>query len=218
MNPQKAFLFDLNGTMVNDMPFHIRAWHNIFHQYGKMFSLEESKRECYGKNEEILERIFPGKFKQQEKDLISINKEKKYQADFRPHLRLIDGLDDYLKNAHAAGIKMAIGSAAILYNVDFVLDGLNIRNYFGALVSADDVEKSKPDPETFLKGAAALQVDPQHCTVFEDAPKGVEAALHANMKCMVITTMHTKEEFAAYPNIIDFIEDYNDPVLNHLLN
>ena len=218
MNPQKAFLFDLNGTMVNDMPFHIRAWHNIFHQHGKMFSLEESKRECYGKNEEILERIFPGKFKQQEKDLISINKEKKYQADFRPHLRLIDGLDDYLKNAHAAGIKMAIGSAAILYNVDFVLDGLNIRNYFGALVSADDVEKSKPDPETFLKGAAALQVDPQHCTVFEDAPKGVEAALHANMKCVVITTMHTKEEFAAYPNIIGFIEDYNDPVLIHLLN
>lgn len=218
MKPQQAFLFDLNGTMVNDMPFHIRAWHNIFHQHGKIFSLEESKRECYGKNEEILERIFPGKFKQEEKNLISINKETKYQHDFRPHLRLIDGLDDYLKKAHAAGIKMAIGSAAILFNVDFVLDGLNIRNYFGALVSADDVEKSKPDPETFLKGAAALHVDPQHCTVFEDAPKGVEAALQANMKCVVITTMHTKEEFAEYPNIIGFIKDYNDPILNQLLN
>ena len=122
------------------------------------------------------------------------------------------------KKADAAGIKMAIGSAAILFNVDFVLDGLNIRNYFGALVSADDVVKSKPDAETFLKGAAALNVDPQNCIVFEDAPKGVEAALNANMKCVVITTMHTKEEFAAYANIIGFIEDYNDDILKQLLN
>lgn len=218
MKPPKAFLFDLNGTMVNDMPFHIRAWHNIFHQHGKMFSLEESKRECYGKNEEILDRIFPGKFTQEEKDLISITKEKKYQHDFLPHLKLIDGLDEYLKKADAAGIKMAIGSAAILFNVDFVLDGLNIRNYFGALVSADDVVKSKPDAETFLKGAAALNVDPKNCIVFEDAPKGVEAALNANMKCVVITTMHTKEEFAADANIIGFIEDYNDDILKQLLN
>lgn len=218
MKSTKAFLFDLNGTMVNDMPFHIRAWHNIFHQHGKMFTLEESKRECYGKNEEILERIFPGKFSQHEKDLISINKEKKYQQDFRPHLKLIQGLDEYFEKAEAAGIKMAIGSAAILFNVDFVLDGLIIRHYFGALVSADDVVKSKPDAETFLKGAAALQVDPQNCIVFEDAPKGVEAALNANMQCVVITTMHTKEEFAAYPNIIGFIEDYNDDILNELLH
>ncbi len=218
MKPSKAFLFDLNGTMVNDMPFHIRAWHNIFHHHGKMFSLEESKRECYGKNEEILDRIFPGKFTQQEKDLISINKEKQYQQDFLPHLKLINGLDDYLKKADAAGIKIAIGSAAILFNVDFVLDGLNIRNYFGSLVSADDVQKSKPDPETFLKAAAELNVGPENCIVFEDAPKGVEAALHANMKCVVITTMHTKEEFAAYPNVIGFIEDYNDDILNKLLN
>lgn len=217
MEKQKAFIFDLNGTMVNDMPFHIQAWHQIFHQHGKMFSLEESKRECYGKNQEILDRIFPGKFTEEEKNTISITKEKKYQQDFRPHLKLIEGLDEYLEKVATAGIKIGIGSAAILFNVDFVLDGLNIRKYFTSLVSADNVENSKPNPETFLKCARELNVDPEDCVVFEDAPKGVEAALNANMKCIVITTMHTIDEFAAYPNIIGFIKNYHDDFLKKIV-
>ncbi len=214
---QKAFLFDLNGTMVNDMPFHIKVWQQIFHSYGKMFTLQETQKECYGKNHEIFDRIFPGKFSLQEQDTMSLNKEKKYQQEYKPHLKLIDGLDNYLKQAHAAQIKMAIGSAAIMFNIDFVIDGLNIRNYFDALVSADDVEKSKPHPETFLKCATKLNVLPQHCIVFEDAPKGVEAALNATMKCVVLTTMHTREEFPDYPNIIGFVKNYEDNFLQTLL-
>jgi beta-phosphoglucomutase-like phosphatase (HAD superfamily) len=85
---------------------------------------------------------------------------------------------------------------------------LNIRHYFKAVVSADDVVNSKPDPETFLKCAEILNVHPQNCIVFEDAPKGVEAAQNAGMHCVIITTMHSKEEFRNYKNIISFIEDY----------
>jgi HAD superfamily hydrolase (TIGR01509 family) len=71
---------------------------------------------------------------------------------------------------------MAIGSAAIMFNVDFVIDGLGIRHYFDALVSADNVKKSKPDPETWLTCAKELGIAPSECLVFEDAPKGVESA------------------------------------------
>ena len=104
---------------------------------------------------------------------------------------------------------MAVGSAAIPFNIDFVLDNLNIRHYFKAIVSADDVVTSKPDPQTFLDCASLLNVAPANCLVFEDAPKGVEAALNAGMACVVLTTMHTKDEFKNYNNVIAFIEDYS---------
>jgi beta-phosphoglucomutase len=216
LHPQ-AFIFDMNGTMINDMPFHIRAWHKIFHTLGAPFSLERTKEECYGSNHEIFDRIFPGRFTQAEKDTMSMAKEIEYQAAYKPHLQLINGLNQFLQQAQAQHIKMGIGSAAIRFNVSFVLDGLNIRRYFNSLVSADDVVNSKPNPETFLKAAVELNVHPKNCIVFEDAPKGVEAASRAGMKSVVLTTMHTRKEFND-PNILFFIEDYADAQLHQLLH
>lgn len=206
----KAFLFDLNGTMIDDMQYHIKAWHRILNDLGAGISLERMKEECYGKNHELLERIFPERFTAEEKDKMSFEKELGYQAEFRPHLKLIDGLQVLLNEAHEAGIKMAIGSAAIMYNIDFVLDGLQIRKYVDAVVSADNVANSKPHPETFLKCAEALHVAPTDCLVFEDAPKGVEAAKNASMDCLVICTMHQPNEFAANDNVVHYINDYKD--------
>ena len=148
----QAFIFDLNGTMIDDMPYHIRAWHRIVNELGGNLTLEQVKTECYGKNHDLLDRVFPGRFSMEEKDRMSIEKEKQYQQEFRPHLQLLNGLAIFLKKAKANNIKMAIGSAAILFNINFVLDGLNIRHYFDALVSADQVSNSKPHPETTDSG------------------------------------------------------------------
>ncbi len=156
----EAFIFDLNGTMIDDMAYHIRAWHGILNGLGARISWERMKEECYGKNHELLERMFPGRFSEAEKNEISFNKEKQYQREFNPHLRLIPGLDEFLRENHNSGIKTAIGSAAILFNIDFVLDGLGIRPCIDAIVSADDVKFSKPDHETFLKLSGAFQVEP----------------------------------------------------------
>lgn len=214
----KALLFDLNGTMVDDMHYHIKAWHRISNELGAALSMEAVKAECYGKNAEVMERIFPGRFSQEEKNKISIEKEIQYRAEFKPFLRLIDGLDLFLENAKAKGWKMAIGSAAIMSNVDFVLDGLQIRHYFDAVISADEVTNSKPDPETFLRCAAAIGADPSRCIVCEDAPKGVESALNAGMKSVVLTTMHEAHEFSQYPNILLFTRDYSHPGLQQILD
>ncbi|WP_316795624.1 HAD family phosphatase [Pedobacter agri] len=214
----KAFLFDLNGTMINDMKFHNHAWHSILTKdLGASISFEAVKKEMYGKNQDLLERVFGvGHFSQEQIDQISIEKEHRYQAAYKKHLTLIDGLDKFLEKAKESGILMAIGSAAIPFNINFVLDNLDVRSYFSAIVSAEDVKNSKPDPETFSKGAKLLGLSAEDCIVFEDAPKGVEAAQNAGMKCVALTTMHTADEFSAYNNIIAFIEDYNDPALNNL--
>lgn len=204
--------------MIDDMDYHIRAWHTILNNLGAGISLERTKAECYGKNHELLERIFPGRFSHSEKDSMSYQKEEQYQRAFRPHLQLIKGLGAFLEKAYRQQIPMGIGSAAITFNIDFVLDGLQIRHYFNSIVSADHVVNSKPDPETYLKNAAELRVAPADCIVFEDAPKGVEAAQNAGMQAVVITSMHTKEEFGAYSNIMGFIEDYTEPWLADLFS
>src|ERR1700761_5385419 len=214
----KAFIFDLNGTMIDDMQYHSAAWFAILNDDLKAgLTQAEVNKEMYGKNEELLDRIFgKGRFTEKELAGISRKKELSYQSAFRPYLQLIAGLPAVLERAEKQGIKMAIGSAAIPFNIDFVLDNLHIRHYFSAIVSADDVTISKPDPETFTKAAAIMNVLPEDCIVFEDAPKGVEAAFRAGMRSVVLTTMHEKEEFDRYSTVIRFIKDYTDPSLDEL--
>lgn len=210
----KGYIFDLNGTMVNDMPYHIAAWHKEIVSLGGNLSLEEMKQECYGKNDELLERVFPGRFSMEEKIKLGNDKEAQYRIEFKPYLTLIDGLNDFLKKAKTHNIQMAIGSAAINENINFVINNMNIRHYFKAIVSANNVVKSKPHPETFLKCAQLLSLAPNDCLVFEDTPKGVECAYHAGMNAIVILGEHQKEEFSKFNNIISFIKDYTQLPLN----
>ncbi len=215
-----AFIFDLNGTIIDDMEYHTVAWHDILNNdLDAGLTVDQVKAHMYGKNEELLDRIFgTNHFSEERKKELSFEKEKRYQDAYRPHLSLIKGLKPFLEEANKAAIPMAIGSAAIPFNVDFVLDGLDVRRFFKAIVSAADVTTSKPHPETFTKCAQLLKVAPANCIVFEDAPKGVEAAQNAGMDCVVITTMHSKEEFKKYTNTLLFIEDYTtlhpDKILN----
>lgn len=208
MSQKKAFLFDLNGTMIDDMQYHIKAWHRILNELGANISLEKMKEECYGKNDELLERMFPGRFTGAEKQHMSLEKEKQYQLQYKPHLALLRGLHHFLKEAKAYEVKMAIGSAAIMFNIDFVLDNLALRSYFDVIVSADEVKVSKPDPETYLSCSERLDVAAADCIVFEDAPKGVEAALRAGMKAVVLTTLHEPYEFKQFSNVLMCMRDY----------
>lgn len=207
----KAFIFDLNGTMIDDMQYHAEAWYHILNNdLNAGLTWEEVKAEMYGKNDELLVRIFGhNHFTKEKLKELSIEKERRYQKAYLPNLSLIKGLREFLEKAGRQNIPMAIGSAAIPFNIDFVLDNLKIRHFFKAIVSADDVAISKPNPETFIKCMELLNVSPEDCIVFEDAPKGVEAAREAGMRAVVLTTMHTKTEFTNFNNVITFIKDYS---------
>lgn len=212
LHSAKAFLFDLNGTMIDDMQYHIQVWFDVLTKdLGAELTWDEVVHQMYGKNTELFVRIFgPDRFTPEEMHNLSIEKEKKYQDLYRPNLKGLPGLELFLETAKQKGIKMGIGSAAILFNIDFAIDGLGIRHYFDSVIGAEHVKDSKPNPETYLKGAKELGLNPEDCIVFEDAPKGVEAAFNAGMKCVVLTTMHEKEEFSIYPNIITYTKSYHD--------
>lgn len=214
----KAFLFDLNGTMVNDMQYHIDAWHSILNNLGANFTLAQTTQQCYGTGREMFERVFPHQYTQAEVDNIVSKKEKAYQKAYLPHLKLIEGLHDFLEEAKKQNIKMAIGSAAIKSNIDFVLDNLKLRHYFDAVISGEDVVHSKPNPETYDKCATALGARSYECIVFEDVPKGVQSAASADMLSVVIDSPHhTKQEFDQFDNIICFAKNYTELQIKSLV-
>ena len=215
----QAFIFDLNGTMVHDMEYHTRAWQRLFNEnLGGSFSWEEVKLQMYGKNREVLVRLFgPDRFSGEEMDRLGMEKERRYQEEFRPQLALLSGLPEFLERAHQRGITLAIGSAALPFNIDFVLDNLHIRHYFQVIVSADDVTVSKPNPEVFLRCAELLGVPPTECLVLEDVPKGAEAARNAGMEAVVLTTTHAEGEFDYLYNVRHFAPDFTDAFMRGLV-
>jgi len=218
MKESTAFLFDMNGTMINDMHFHEKAWFDVLNEdLQANMTMAEVKSHMYGKNEELFERVFgKQRYNVEEVAAYSLKKEKKYQEAFLPHLQLIKGLAGFLEKATAHQIAMGIGTAASPFNVNYVLDHLPIQPYFDAIITADDVSVSKPNPEVFLKCADKLGIAYENCIVFEDAPKGVEAARNAGMKAVVIKTYHSEEEFTHFDNVLMMVDDYTDAQLNNL--
>ncbi|WP_447640769.1 MULTISPECIES: HAD family hydrolase [Chitinophagaceae] len=217
---KKAFLFDMNGTMIDDMQYHEDAWYDIFtRELGLDISKEDTKKEMYGKNSEVLERVFgKGRFTEQEMNAISHRKELRYQEVFLSHLQLLPGLHDFLQKAHQNHIGLAIGTAALPMNIDYVLDNIDgLRDLFPVIVGANDVTTSKPHPEVFLKCAEQLEVTPENCIVFEDSPKGIEAARNGGMKAVVLLTFHEPKDFQGLDNVLMMVKDYQDERLLELL-
>lgn len=214
----KGFIFDMDGTMVNNMMVHHRAWQRKLAELGLEMSLEEVRKNIHGINEEILERIFGDRFSTQERRQISGEKEATYREIFLPELKLLDGLPDFLKSAWDKGIIMGIGTAAPAENVDFVMDNLNLRHYFKTVVHAGQVSKGKPDPEVWEKAAEGMGIELEHCIVFEDSPTGAEAARRAGCPVFIITTTHPPDEFEQFPNVIDFLDDFTNIQVEQILN
>lgn len=214
----KAFIFDMDGTMVDNMMVHHRAWQLKLSELGLDFTIEEVKEKCHGKNEEIIERLFPQRFTLAERNRISSEKEVHYRTVFKDDLSLIDGLLDFLELSKQANIPMGIGTAAPLENVDFVLDNLNIRHFFKTVIHSGMVSKGKPDPEVFEKVAHNLQVPLNECIVFEDSPTGAKTSEIAGCKSIIITTTHAESEFQSYSNISKFLIDYQELTPKNVIN
>lgn len=208
----------MNGTMIDDMAYHELAWHDVLvNQLNAPLTREQLKLQLYGRHDEMFYRIFgESKFTRAEIEEISARKEQRYRAEFLPNLKLIKGLDSFLDRSNRQGVALSIGTAAPPANVDFVLDNLNIRHYFPVIIGQDDVRASKPDPEVFLKAAKRMNLLPEDCLVFEDAPKGIEAAKRAGIDAVAITSFHTPHELKN-DNVIATISDYSDAALKALI-
>ncbi len=204
----KGIIFDMDGTMVDNMMVHHRAWQQKLADWGMPMTLEEVMEKVHGINEEILARLFGDRFTPEERRKLSLEKEEAYRQIFKPELRLIDGLPELLEDLRKQGVPMGVGSAAPPENVDFVMDNLQIRHYFRAVKHSRDVEKGKPDPEIYHKVADEMGLQTEDILIFEDSPVGAESARRAGSPLVVVTTTHKEEEFAHLPNVLAFVDDF----------
>jgi HAD superfamily hydrolase (TIGR01509 family) len=112
----------------------------------------------------------------------------------RDGIEALPGVKDFLKAARVAGIPASVGSSTPRKNIDTVIEMAGLEGLFDAIVSADDVQRGKPDPEVFLKGAAKLNRKPERCVVFEDAFVGIQAGKSGGMKVVGIASTHPIEK------------------------
>lgn len=215
---QKAFLFDLDGTLIDTMHWHFKTWEVVVSELGSPLRGDALMKELYGNGAELMHRLVPHKtFTEEEARQIVDEKEARYRNLYGHNITVLEGARDFLEEALQQNIPMGIGTASNQANIDFALDFLNLRKYLNAIVGADDVEFSKPHPETWLKLAEALNTEPASCIVFEDAPKGIEAAAKAGMKAIAITGHYTANDFNGYDNILKIVPGLNALKISELL-
>lgn len=180
----KAFIFDLDGVIVDTAKYHFIAWKRIGEKVGFTLTHEQNESLKGVSRVESLDRILNWAkvtLSQEEKDLFLLDKNEDYLAQINDMGKeeILPGVLTLLQYAKDNKIPVALGSAS--KNATPILQKLGITTYFDALVDGNHVSKSKPDPEVFLKGAALLKQDPSNCIVFEDAAAGIQAAKSAGM-------------------------------------
>ncbi|MBR8535977.1 beta-phosphoglucomutase [Carboxylicivirga sediminis] len=189
MRQIKACLFDLDGVIVDTAKYHYIAWKELASNLGFEFTEEDNER-LKGVSRmtslNILLEIGGITLSDEEKHRLAEKKNENYRTfilKMQPD-EILDGAKEFLQELKAKGIKIALGSAS--KNAMTILERLELTELFEAIIDGTKVTEAKPNPEVFLKGAEALNVDPSECVVFEDAEAGVEAALAGNMKCVGI--------------------------------
>lgn len=200
--PIKGLIFDMDGTIVDNMRFHDDAWEAWHAKYALPFDRPSFFGRTAGRtNPEIIGEMFPDL---SHEDIVArgMEKEALYVELYRPHVRPVAGLVDLMARAEAAAVPMAVGTAAPNENIAVVLDTLLLRPRFRTIVSPSQGFRGKPHPDMFLAAAERMGVTPAECVVFEDAPLGIEAARRAGMRAVAMLTMLKASDFAAFDNVI----------------
>jgi len=199
-----AVLFDMNGVVIDDMKYHLDAWQIFAAKRGKTISSEEFDKMLAGRtNLETIHYIVGSDISAEKAKELSEEKEALYREVYAPHMCLLAGLETLLNDLKAHHIPMAVATAAPVENVNMVMDGLKIRDFFDIIVDANQVEHGKPAPDIFLRAAQILNTAPQNCLVFEDSLLGIEAATRAGIPAIGITTSH-----ASLPNTITCLANF----------
>lgn len=194
--PVRALLFDMDGVVVDNMAHHTEAWRLFFLDHGIRLPIREFLTKTSGMpTRDVLAYFFKRRVPKREADFLAAQKELLYRAIYRDKRKPARGLLSFIKKAKHRGLKLGLGTGSKGDNVSFILDGLDLRRHFDAIVTGGDVKRGKPHPETFLTLAKLLGAKPADCLVFEDALLGEEAATRAGMKVIALTTSHHAREF-----------------------
>ena len=198
MNPETwGAIFDWDGVVIDSSAHHEESWERLAREIAKPLPAGHFKRGFGMKNEWIIPNLLAWTGDMDEIKTLSLRKEALYREVVRDRgLSALPGVGAWLKMLAGAGIPCVVGSSTHRENIELALELIGLREYFGAVVSAEDVTQGKPHPDVFLKAAQKIQRPPERCVVFEDAHVGIQAARAAGMRVVGVATTHPLGELA----------------------
>jgi beta-phosphoglucomutase len=211
-----AVIFDLDGVLVDTVPLHFKAWQKLFSEYGKSFSFQDYKDKVDGIPSIDGAKAVLSEFS--ERDLYEMVARKR---EYFFNLAKEEGITPYqssitlVKELKEQHIKVAVISSSKSARENLQIAG--ISDLFEVVVTTNDIDKGKPEPEIFLKAAQVLEVLPKDCVVFEDALLGVEAAKKAGMKCIGIDRYDNPGRLHSADNVITDMSEIDISFLEALV-
>jgi beta-phosphoglucomutase len=211
LNP-RGFVFDLDGTLVDNMALHASAFETFLARHGMPPLGEAGRARFDGKrNREIFPDLFGRPLSDDELQRYSGEKEGLYRELSRGKIQPHRGVLRFLDRLLTLGLPAAIATSAPLDNVTHSLREIQLESRFRHVVRSDEVARGKPFPDVFLEAAARIGVPPGECVAFEDAPLGVVAAKAAGMRVVAVTTSFTPAAFRDHGAVFDdTVADYEE--------
>jgi beta-phosphoglucomutase len=176
----------MDGTLVDTAELHFAAWEAVCREHGRAFTRAEFAATFGRRNSEIIAYLFGDRFGEEAVARLGDRKEVLYRAGAARGVELLPGVRPLLEGLHRHGAKQAIGSSAPRANLELILQLTGVARLLDAVVSMEDTDRGKPDPQVFLVAAARIGVPPSRCVVVEDAVAGVQAAKAGGMKCIAV--------------------------------
>lgn len=177
----KGIIFDLDGTLVDSMPLHLEAYNFAVAPYGISYTQEVFQSRAGMPTIATFERIAEDHGIADMDIELACARKREFFGQNLEKITLIEPVADVMRRSHG-NIPMAIGTGSYRKTVDKVVNLFGLLDYIGHVVTADDVTRHKPEPETFLKCAQLLGIAPADCVVYEDGDPGVQAAIAAGMQ------------------------------------
>ncbi len=211
----KAVIFDFDGVITDSEILHFRAFNKVLKKYGIKIKRKEYYKEYLGLSDKDLFSLFAqqGKIPAEDISSLIIKKNKIFEKMARSNGHIIDGVDYFLNLLRKEDVPMTICSGALKPEIKLVLDKSGFEDYFSGIVSAEDVEKGKPDPEGFLKALEILKakmrddIKAGECVVIEDSHWGIDAANAAGMKTVAITNSYDAEKLSSADMIVRHLSE-----------
>ena len=206
----EAFIFDMDGTMIDSMPWHARSWVEFVARHGLKLDVTDILARTTGRTgTECMHELFERELADAECQALVHEKEEIYRAMFSDNFTEVAGFTAFAKAAVARGLKVAVGTAGDKHNIEFAMSRLKMDPLPLAIVGGDEGFAGKPTPEIFLEAARRIGVAPERCIVFEDAPFGIEAARRGGMRAVAVCSTHTAAQLAG-PHVIAAVRDYDE--------
>jgi len=208
----RAAIFDLDGTVVDNMFLHAEAFAVFAERHGLPPLTPADRARLDGRrNSEIFPVLFGREMAREEWLAFEHEKEGLYREVSRGRLRVVAGLPALLARLRAEAIAVALATSAPALNVGHTLAEIGLAEAFPTVVRGDQVPMGKPAPDVFLEASRQLGVAPADCLVFEDAPMGITAARAAAMPVVAVTTTFSADHFAALTDAPDLVvRDFDD--------